>query len=142
MWIQKLLLPSSTWRPPCTPCREQNTYIFLLNLILRSRKTEITELIKSQGRTDFFIFWFVCLKNIYCCLPIQIRNKCKINHINNKNQTKKSTIQHMSCCYSDDFSLTATTKFCTLNGCSKYIWLNIIKNLTLNAFQPCITLWV
>ena len=26
--------------------------------------------------------------------------------------------------------------------CSKYIWLNIIKNLTLNAFQPCITLWV
>ena len=44
--------------------------------------------------------------------------------------------------YSDDFSLAVTTKFCTSNSSSKILKLNTKKILTLQAFQPCITLWV
>ena len=64
--------------------------------------------------------------------PKPKKNIVKFVQPNIYNQIRNHLRQGVS--YSDDFSLTATTKFCTLNGCSKYIWLNIIKKPHIECF--------
>ena len=88
---------------------------------------------KATQNTITFILWSQCMW-FFSCYNLQIIQLHKTHW--------SSLCLWQGVSYSDDFSLAVTTKFCTSNSSSKILKLNTKKILTLQAFQPCITLWV